>query len=189
MNEVEKPAELPEDYLKEPIVAFYSGESPDSEGRMLEQIWSWDYQKLEAVHDFIQWLFPLTQPSGVNADAPLVNDSVIEAFVGNDSLRTRLNKSLETMLRFYGLECNQHSPGSIEIFESDEYETRKRNWISPGNHNYLRLTRILISLKLLGMEKHARALFERLDRIYARESKSIGSRTYGYWESAINKSV
>ncbi|MEG4327197.1 hypothetical protein QUB37_26400 [Microcoleus sp. AT3-A2] len=36
------------------ILAFYLGQQPDSQGRAIEDIWSWDYQKLESVHNYIQ---------------------------------------------------------------------------------------------------------------------------------------
>jgi hypothetical protein len=48
------------------ILTFYQGQSPDSSGRMIETIWSWDYQKLEYTHDYIQWLFPLKEKSRFN---------------------------------------------------------------------------------------------------------------------------
>lgn len=59
------------------IVAFYRNQRPDSQRRMIEDIWLWDYQKLEYTHDYIQWLFPLQQKSRFNPDAPLLNDQAI----------------------------------------------------------------------------------------------------------------
>src|SRR6266571_4801991 len=47
----------------DPIVAYYSG-GPDAGGRMLAEILAWNDERLEAVHDFIQWVFPTRQPSG-----------------------------------------------------------------------------------------------------------------------------
>ncbi len=182
---MEKPLAISHKYLEEPIVAFYTSECADSEGRMIEEIWAWDYQRLEYVHNFIQWLFPLKHRSSVNQNAPLVNDRVIEAFTTNEQLRARLRKSLDLMLTFYGLQCVERADGNVLIAESDEYEERKPNWISPGNHNFLRLTRILVSLGLLGLEQHARALFKCLDRIYKQESRSIGNTTYSFWKNAI----
>jgi hypothetical protein len=41
------------------LLAFYRGEGTDAEGRFLKDIWTWTDDDLEAVHDFIQWLFPL----------------------------------------------------------------------------------------------------------------------------------
>src|SRR5687767_14960180 len=61
------------------IVEFYSG-GRDSAGRTLDEILAWDDDRLEAIHDYIQWLFPTRQPSGVNPFAPLVTDATVRAF-------------------------------------------------------------------------------------------------------------
>ncbi|GHT51607.1 hypothetical protein FACS1894102_7520 [Spirochaetia bacterium] len=41
------------------IIDFYKGQAPDAKGRMLCDIHKWNYSKLEDVHTYIQWLFPL----------------------------------------------------------------------------------------------------------------------------------
>ncbi len=171
--------------LSEDFLAFYQGQGPDSEGRMIEEIWSWNYQILECVHNYIQWLFPLKEKSGFNRNAPIMNDEIIQAFKTNEQLRTHLIKSLKIMLRFYGLQCNERGNADIDITKSDEYQERKINWIKAKNHNYLRLTRILTSLSILGLENYAQALFRCLDQIYSEESRNIGSKTYAYWKSAV----
>lgn len=169
----------------EVIVAFYLSQRPDSSGRMIEDIWAWDYQKLEYTHDYIQWLFPLKEKSRFNLNAPVLNDEVIQAFRTKENLRVRLRKSLKVMLRFYGLQCNEHGLSDIEITKSDEYQKRKSNWVEQKNHNYLRITRILTSLSILGLEHYAQAFFKCLSQIYTEESKNIGSETYAYWKSAV----
>ena len=42
-------------------------------GHTLSEILSWSDDRLEAVHDYIQWLFPTGLPSGVNPAPPLVS--------------------------------------------------------------------------------------------------------------------
>lgn len=170
----------------EDILAFYQNQSPDSRGRMLEDIWSWDYQELEYTHDYIQWLFPLKEKSRFNRNAPVLNDEVIEAFRTSKKLRANLIKSLNVMLRFYGLQCHKLNDTDIEIIKSEEYQARKLDWIERGNHNYLRLTRILTSLRLLGAENHAQALFKCLNQIYLEERRNMGRETYNYWQNAVD---
>lgn len=169
----------------EDILAFYQGQSPDSEGRMIETIWSWDYRELEYIHNYIQWLFPLKEKSRFNWNAPVLTDEVIQTFRTNEQLKANLKKSLEVMLQFYGLRCNQLDNTNIEITRSGAYQERKLEWIEKGNHNYLRITRILTSLRLLGLENYARAFFNCLNQIYLEEGKTIGSETYTYWKNAV----
>jgi hypothetical protein len=152
---------------------------------MIENIWFWNYQQLEYTHDYIQWLFPLKEKSQFNRNAPILNDEVIQAFRSDEQLQLRLTRSLAVMLRFYGLRYNELGNTNIEITKSDEYGARKQNWIGEANHNYLRITRILTSLMILGLEKYAQAFFKCLNQIYLEESNKIGSKTYAYWKRAV----
>ena len=63
----------------DPIVVFYSG-GTDGNGRTLREILGWSDATLEGVHDYIQWVFPTRQPSGVNPFAPLVTAETVRAF-------------------------------------------------------------------------------------------------------------
>lgn len=58
-------------------------------------------------------------------------------------------------------------------------------WAMP-NHNWLRITRILRSLTLLGMEGQAQALYERLKDYYQRGRFPIPSNTFRCWTDTVN---
>lgn len=163
-----------------PILSFYWGLEPDSEGRKVEEIWGWDYGRLEAIHDFIQWLFPLREKSMVNFDAPVLNNEVIEEFLKSEELRLRLLRSFELMLGFYGLKLVGE-----KVCLADNFEERKQNWLRRGNHNFLRITRILKCLGYLGLKKEAQAFFGCLQTIYEVDGDKIGSVTFGYWQAAV----
>jgi Opioid growth factor receptor (OGFr) conserved region len=174
---------------QDPILAFYLGQQPNSQGRTIEDIWSWNYYKLESVHNYIQWLFPLKEKSRFNTSAPTLDDRTIQAFRTNEDLKNRLVTSLKVMLAFYGLECREGENGKIGevvIVKSGEYLSRNREWIEICNHNYLRLTRILTSLTILGLENYALALFKCLDEIYNENKETIGLKTYTFWKNAVN---
>src|SRR4051794_11457935 len=97
------------------LIDFYAGAGKDSEGRRLLTILSWDDDALEEVHDFIQWLFPLPEPSRFNADAPLLTPEDIAAFRADVQLRANLEKSFTRILTFLGLtrdEAGQVVPGA-----------------------------------------------------------------------------
>ena len=48
------------------LITFYRGSGTDHAGRRIDEILSWDDAALESVHDYIQWLFPLDEPSRFN---------------------------------------------------------------------------------------------------------------------------
>jgi Opioid growth factor receptor (OGFr) conserved region len=168
-------------------VAFYSG-GPDSEGRTLEEIWSWSDHRLEAVHDYIQWMFPTVQPSGVNPYAPLVTPQTIEAFETQPTLRDSLRKSLDRMLLFYGLR-RVVFPAAEDRIEIDprRFPERAANWLHPGNHNHLRLTRIMDSLATLGLGNDARALRRCLleDVCEGPGRQRVTRSTVEFWRRAV----
>lgn len=165
------------------IVEFYRG-GQDSEGRTLDAILEWDDGRLEAVHDYIQWLFPSRQPSAVNCFAPLVTDDTVRAFERDPMLRDRLERAFDRMLRFYGLRA---CDGRIEI-DARAFPSRSRVWLTAGNHNHLRLTRIMDSLSTLGLRAHARALQRCLidDVCAGPGSGRVAPRTIEFWLRAVS---
>jgi hypothetical protein len=166
-----------------PIVDFYSGKATDTSGRNLREIHTWDYHKLENVHDYIQWLFPLTEPSQYNPLAPVLDAEQIAKFHTDAELRAKLLSSFDIMLGFYGFERN-----NMSIIRSNTWEERNPNWLRTGNHNHLRLTRILKSLSILGLKDYAYALFEVLNAIFAEKSNVISDTTMEYWKHALVES-
>ena len=167
--------------MPDPIVSFYRG-GRDSEGRALAEILAWDDEQLEAVHDYIQWVFPTRLPSGVNPAAPLVTADTIREFARDPSLLAGLQASLDRMLRFYGLRRNA---GRIEI-DAASFPSRARTWLHPGNHNHLRLTRIVDSLATLGLREDAEALRRCLigDVAAGPGAGRVSPRTLEFWRRA-----
>ncbi len=169
------------------LVGFYSGAIPDAQGRRLAVIQSWGFDELEHTHDYIQWLFPLRERSPVNPSAPILDSEVIAAFRSRRDLQDALLRSLETMLRFYGfkLDCSDDHPN---VRCSEQFDARAANWMTPGNHNHLRITRILICLRTLGFSSHAEAVFRALQEVYRSEtqakSRAISEESFSFWKSA-----
>jgi hypothetical protein len=163
------------------LVDFYRGLATDAEGRLLKDILAWPDDDLEAVHDFIQWLFALPEPSQFNPDAPLLTDEDIAAFKSDPVLQANLMKSFERILAFLGLSLSHQG----EVVEGQNFTARVPDvWGSP-NHNWLRITRILRSLMLLGMEGQAQAFYRWLDATYRSRKFPIPANTFRYWTKAV----
>lgn len=167
-----------------PLVAFYRGDGRDHRGRLLSHILGFGFDELEFHHDYIQWLFPLPEPSGANADAPLLSKEDIAAFESDESLRKALLKSFYMMLQFYGLVVWEGRP-EIKVTRGGRFAERRDVWLTGGNHNFLRISRILRSLTLLGLGAYASAFLKALEDLYTEEASAIGDRTIGYWRRAV----
>src|SRR5690348_14958535 len=110
------------------LIDFYSGRGADSRGRTLEEIQSWDFDRLEDVHDYIQWLFPLRERSAFQPHAPILDDEQISTFRSSAELRQHVRDSLDLMLRFYGFAWH-----GDDIGRSTDWPTRSKNWVTRGN--------------------------------------------------------
>jgi len=147
------------------ILDFYSGKA--SECRFLiSDVWSFSFQRLEEVHDYIQWIFPLDEPSAHNLSAPVLTKEDIETFRAEPVLRWRLMASVHTYMRFLHFTATQ--------------------WVTGFDHNHLRITRMLKCLMLMGMEVEAQARFNEVMLITQIFPKVNLSTSIGYWRDAIN---
>jgi hypothetical protein len=170
------------------LLDFYLGVGADDRGRHLREMLQWPDARLEQVHDYIQWMFPLTEKSAFNIRAPVLTPSDISEFRSNPELRQNLKASFVRILGFYGLILS----GShlLKVKRALYFEEASANWISPGNHNHLRITRILKSLLILGLEEEALAFYGCLKDIYraecAKSSPGISEATLSFWQRAVN---
>jgi hypothetical protein len=153
---------------------------------MIQEIWAWDFEKLEHTHDYIQWLFPSSERSAFNSNAPLVDDNVIQAFQSDANLRQSLLRSLTVMLQFYGLQHQEDNQGKAVVIQSEDYPSRKQEWVRRFDHNYLRITRILKCLMVFRLKDEAQAFYECLRQIYQENSDFIGDETFQYWTKAVS---
>ncbi|KAM3871783.1 opioid growth factor receptor [Diretmus argenteus] len=112
--------------------------------------WKTDYKKLERVHSYIQWLFPLREP-GVNYMASELTKKEIEAFKKSEEAKRRLVESYELMLGFYGIQLVNRETG--EVKRAENWKERFGN-LERNMHNNLRITRILKSLGELSFEHY-----------------------------------
>ncbi len=152
---------------------------------MLSEIQAWPPVRLEAVHDFIQWLFPLPEASPVNPSAPVIDAETMAAFQAREDLRAALLRSMRMMIEFYGFRLMEGSAPFVQ--PGGNFEDAATNWLTPGNHNHLRITRILRSTRLLGLTGYASAFFQALNVVYQTESgrRAIGAESFRYWQRAV----
>ena len=146
---------------------------------------------MELSHNYIQWLFPLDTKSEHNSQAPVLTKNDIQILSTSVIAKKNMVRSLIVMLRFYGLEIIEYSKGNIEIRpindeSSNCFEKRSKHWLRKKNHNYLRITRILKSLRLFGLDTYAEALFACMCTIYE-NTNAISETTFAYWTEAMRK--
>jgi len=172
------------------IVDFYLGKVVNN--TTITNIQCWDYDRLEKTHDYIQWLFPLDEPSRCSPDAPVLTPEDIRIFNLNMNFKYSLYKSFLLMLDFYGY-VFWITDGEPFIYPRN-LSNRLKNWATPNNHNYLRITRILKSMTLLGCPEYAKMFLEVLKELWETcRPDSFGNQKYEegctlwYWQQACGE--
>jgi hypothetical protein len=169
------------------ILDFYRGELRHPSGVTIESIWGWSHDRLEHEHTYIQWLFPLRDPSRAVPGSPTITETEVREFNRDPALRDRVLRSFRLMLGFYGFTMGPaaDAAGGVTIAPAPDSAVLSRSWLTPGNHNHLRITRILKSLCILGLRREAREWFAALQRVFVEHADTIGSVTYDFWRKAV----
>lgn len=166
----------------ETLIDFYCGQGMDSAGRKIDAIWQFADHQLEHQHDYIQWLFPLFQPSQTNPQAPRLDRQTAALFSQDENLSNRTLRSLDMMLAFYGFERDGE-----DVDRSRDFDSRCEYWLRPNDHNHLRLTRIIQFLKQIGQVDIARSLQENLVELgsgpWGRER--VSEKTLRIWRDLV----
>jgi hypothetical protein len=166
------------------VIAFYTGTVPDHRGRFLNEIHEFSQDQLELNHDYIQWLFPLDTPSRFNPMAPCLTQPEIAQFHESPVLQQRLISSFGKMLGFFGFSLSEER-GDPSIVKAHDFKTRKAIWLKSGNHNCLRISRMLRSLCLLGLPAYSQAFMDALCQLGWFDRWRLGSETYRRWQQNL----
>jgi hypothetical protein len=92
------------------------------------------------------------------------------------------------MLEFYGFQ-GVSSGESIEISTVSNFPHASRHWFTRFDHNHLRITRIIRSLRVLGLEQNARAFFRALSSVNDQFKGRLSIRSVDYWRRAALRSL
>ena len=168
------------------ILDFLRGAATDQSGRGIGQIRDWDDRSLEAVHDYIQWLFPLPEESGFNPDAPVLTRDDMADLRRDPALQEAVRVSWQRMMAFYRM-GGLTRPGASAA-DVDVPAVIRAHWMRPGDHNMLRISRILRCLALAGLAHEAALTLAALERVFADPAgaAAIGARSLGYWRQAAS---
>lgn len=159
------------------LIDFYQYNGVTDGGYSLESVQGWSNDKLEVCHDYIQWLFPTNERSVYNPTAPILTLSDCEIFCQSALLKSRLSNSFIVFLKFLGLEYVEGV-----VVQAKDFESRCVVF-QVANHNWLRITRVILSLKLLGLLDEAKAFYAYLTFIHKQRGWA-SSNAFSYWEDA-----
>ena len=116
-----------------------------------------NFDLIESSHTFIQWLFPTDAASRFNQSAALLVAEDARSITQNLCTALRVRESFTMMLEFFGF--TMHLGDVLVIATLDD--ARLDHFIR-HRHNWMRVSRILRSLVLLGFANYADAFYKAL---------------------------
>ena len=147
-----------------PIHEFLRGQGRDGRGRLLAEVLAFEDAEIESVHDFIQWLFPLPEPSRAVAGAPVLGAAEAAAIRADPLARDGLRAGLARMRHFYAA---------------------TDGWLTGFDHNHLRITRIIAAVRdLLGREEAA-AFHAFVTERNRAAGGPVNAASLRYWQQAL----
>ena len=152
--------------MKTALTNFLSGSGTDHAGRAYQDILDQDDQWLEYTHDWVQWCFPLSEQSQSVKTAPVL-ESRDEVKLIQES-----PKSQETM--------------RLGLVRFAEFLRDNDQWLRYHNHNHLRITRVIKSVKTLMSDRQAEDFFQFvMSQIEERASEKPSNTSNNYWRRAL----
>jgi hypothetical protein len=145
------------------VASFLEGDGRDGRGRTVFDVLSMNDADLERTHDFIQWLFPLPERSAAVPDAPVLTEAEVETIRTSTLAQCALAAATDRMAAFYA--ATPH-------------------WLAPHDHNHLRITRIIRSLRLLSGAEQADAFKSVIMARVEATRAPVNARSLGYWATA-----
>jgi putative RNA 2'-phosphotransferase len=164
------------------LLAFYRNESAPVGGRTLDQIRSLSDDDVGRTYDCVQWLFPTHQPSTYNRNAPILTPESVKAFLADAKLQRELKKSVYRWLAFMGLRI-ETKHGDVTVRREPNWDSRRRVWYTPDNHNFLCISRMLTACRDLGLRAYSMAIYDFFEGLNAEEGVAT-EKTMRIWRSA-----
>lgn len=145
------------------VYKFLIGDQVNNNGWSLIDVWNFTDQKIENTHTFIQWVFPTDEPSRATPGSPVLDKEEILEIQNSKQAKQNLIKSADWYFNFL---------------------RRNSFWRKAHDHNHLRITRVIKSLRLLCGDDEADYYKEQFWQILGADISIIPSKTIEYWEDA-----
>lgn len=145
------------------IVAFLEETGPDASGRWFSEVVQFGLGALERHHDYIQWLFPLKEPSAAVPGSPVLADDDVRAIKNSPLAQANMARASQRLAWFY-----------------DQTD----HWLGAHDHNHPRITRIIKSLRLLVGDLAADGFRAQILAKAGGIRSSVNAETRRYWSEA-----
>lgn len=156
------------------VIQLFICNGKDPEGRAIDDMIKFNDEQTEACHNHIQYMFPLHEKSLHAIVSPVISNTTRLILESSPLARKNMKKCLARFRQFLGIDPKD--------------EKKQVWWCNHGNHNLLRITRVIRSLRLFGMEMDAHAFYTEVLAI-ASKCGFNEEKTLWFWERAMRDPV
>lgn len=145
-----------------------------------------NYEKLEVLHNYVQWLFPL-MTHGMNVHSEPLNREELNLLKQSDNAKKQFLEAFKIILDFWGMKLSFDSDGGIIVIKTDKWKERVINLVN-NKHNFLRITRIIKSLENFGLSEYQKPLitFLMYEVVVSKSLEEANGVSLEYWVGVVN---
>lgn len=142
---------------------FLANKVKDGHGRYISEIHCFNYREIEHTCDFLQWVFPTHVASPIEPRAwVLTAEDIYRIRRWPDAIGNHII-AVQRMKRF---------------FENTS------EWLTVGDHNHKRITRIIDNISLVSCMRDARIFWERIAHMNVDAGGPVNPTTLAFWRHA-----
>lgn len=149
------------------LYQFYCEKGHTNAGLTFENIIGFSDDEIENTHHFIKWIFPTKHPSQAQPSSPCLTYNDLRLLSWSDIFYENFENAVTWFLRFL---------------------KRNKVWVGKYNHNQLRITRAIISIRTLHSFELASWFHQSILSIAGGGDK-LSPATLGYWQDALKEST
>ena len=177
---------------EELLLRFFREEPDEAIRHSLSDIARFSDDEMERYHDFIQWIFPTIRRSDYHPLAPVISPQFADKLFSDECAQRGYCKGCKRYLNYMGLDCKGHCETKNQEHETAtaivanpqivELPAASPFWQLP-EHNYLRITRMLNSLRQTGHPACSKRIYNTMMAILNRTPQHpITDATLGFWQ-------
>ncbi|KAI0884567.1 uncharacterized protein GGS22DRAFT_188776 [Annulohypoxylon maeteangense] len=178
---------LPQSVSGQRLISFLDPHvsAPNTSGHRLEEILSWDNDRLSNERGYTCWLFPVAFGSD------LLDQQTIIYIRSQNAILRNFRASFTRMMFFYGFDVSwdQKDESRLVISYAQDNRDAFKRWLKDADHNHSRIARMLISLRVFCLEQEALTAYESFLTINGNFGSPVSNASLQLWTHSVNDSL